>query len=218
MATILAIGVPDPASALPAVGLLSHTITACAAEAVEVLDHHADVWLLDARDDLMAAHTLVRTLRAAGATTPVLAWVTESGLAAVSRVWADDFILGTESVAQLDARLRLFLTGPAPDQAGPAPTPPAEPAGGVHIDEIAYTAVLEGRALDLTFTEFELLKFFVAHPGRVFSRDQLLVEVWGSDYFGGTRTVDVHVRRLRAKLGESAGLISTVRNVGYRYA
>jgi DNA-binding response OmpR family regulator len=72
--------------------------------------------------------------------------------------------------------------------------------------------------LDLTFKEFELLKFLAQHPGRVFSRDQLLREVWGYDYFGGTRTVDVHVRRLRAKLGpENENLIGTVRNVGYRY-
>jgi DNA-binding response OmpR family regulator len=73
-------------------------------------------------------------------------------------------------------------------------------------------------ALDLTFKEFELLKFLAQHPGRVFTRAQLLQEVWGYDYFGGTRTVDVHVRRLRAKLGaEHDALIGTVRNVGYRF-
>src|SRR6202043_629154 len=72
--------------------------------------------------------------------------------------------------------------------------------------------------LDLTFKEFELLKFLAQHPGRVFTRAQLLQEVWGYDYFGGTRTVDVHVRRLRAKLGtEHEALIGTVRNVGYRF-
>ena len=86
------------------------------------------------------------------------------------------------------------------------------------IDEHSYTARLRGRALDLTFKEFELLKFLAQHPGRVFSRAQLLQEVWGYDYFGGTRTVDVHVRRLRAKLGvEHESLIGTVRNVGYRF-
>ena len=72
--------------------------------------------------------------------------------------------------------------------------------------------------LDLTFKEFELLKFLAQHPGRVFTRAHLLQEVWGYDYFGGTRTVDVHVRRLRAKLGaEHESLIGTVRNVGYRF-
>ena len=75
-----------------------------------------------------------------------------------------------------------------------------------------------GRSLDLTYKEFELLKYLAQHPGRVFTRAQLLQEVWGYDYFGGTRTVDVHVRRLRAKLGtEHEALIGTVRNVGYRF-
>jgi DNA-binding response OmpR family regulator len=88
----------------------------------------------------------------------------------------------------------------------------------VTIDEATYTARVKGRVLDLTFKEFELLKFLAQHPGRVFSRAQLLQEVWGYDYYGGTRTVDVHVRRLRAKLGsDHEMLIGTVRNVGYRF-
>ena len=86
------------------------------------------------------------------------------------------------------------------------------------VDDVTYTAKLGGRALDLTFKEFELLKYLAQHPGRVFTREQLLQEVWGYDYYGGTRTVDVHVRRLRAKLGpEHEQLIGTVRNVGYRF-
>ena len=86
------------------------------------------------------------------------------------------------------------------------------------VDDATYTAKIGGRTLDLTFKEFELLKYLAQHPGRVFSRQQLLQEVWGYDYFGGTRTVDVHVRRLRAKLGpEHETLIGTVRNVGYRF-
>ncbi|MGH8938574.1 MAG: winged helix-turn-helix domain-containing protein, partial [Actinomycetes bacterium] len=90
--------------------------------------------------------------------------------------------------------------------------------GDVTIDEATYTARVRGRVLDLTFKEFELLKFLAQHPGRVFSRAQLLQEVWGYDYYGGTRTVDVHVRRLRAKLGsDHETLIGTVRNVGYRF-
>ena len=76
---------------------------------------------------------------------------------------------------------------------------------------------MHGRPLDLTFKEFELLRFFALNPSRVFTREQLLSEVWGYDYFGGTRTVDVHVRRLRAKLGDLESLIGTVRNVGYRF-
>jgi DNA-binding response OmpR family regulator len=91
-------------------------------------------------------------------------------------------------------------------------------SGDVLVDDAAYTARAGGRSLDLTFKEFELLKFLAQHPGRVFSRQQLLQEVWGYDYFGGTRTVDVHVRRLRAKLGpEYEARIGTVRNVGYRF-
>jgi len=88
----------------------------------------------------------------------------------------------------------------------------------VSIDEATYTARVRGRVLDLTYKEFELLKYLAQHPGRVFSRAQLLQEVWGYDYYGGTRTVDVHVRRLRAKLSvEHEALIGTVRNVGYRF-
>src|SRR5204863_2319470 len=91
-------------------------------------------------------------------------------------------------------------------------------SGEVVVDDAAYTATISGRTLDLTFKEFELLKYLAQHPGRVFTRDQLLQEVWGYDYFGGTRTVDVHVRRLRAKLGsDHETLIGTVRNVGYRF-
>ena len=89
----------------------------------------------------------------------------------------------------------------------------------VMIDEDAYLATVGGQPLDLTYTEFELLKYLVLHPGRVFSREHLLADVWGYDYFGGTRTVDVHIRRLRAKLGsEHESLIGTVRNVGYRFS
>ena len=91
-------------------------------------------------------------------------------------------------------------------------------SGEVVIDESAYTAKIKGRTLDLTFKEFELLKYLAQHPGRVFTRAQLLHEIWGYDYFGGTRTVDVHIRRLRAKLGpEFESMIDTVRNVGYKF-
>ena len=91
-------------------------------------------------------------------------------------------------------------------------------SGNIVIDEAGYSAKLNGQQLDLTYTEFELLKYLAQHPGRVFSRQQLLSDVWGYDYYGGTRTVDVHVRRLRAKLGpEYESMIGTVRNVGYRF-
>ena len=90
--------------------------------------------------------------------------------------------------------------------------------GALEVDTIGYTATLHGHPLDLAYKEFELLKYLVLHPGRAFTRTHLLQEVWGYDYYGGTRTVDVHVRRLRAKLGvEFESVIGTVRNVGYRF-
>ena len=96
--------------------------------------------------------------------------------------------------------------------------PPARHRGAGGARRPRASARRRGRVLDLTFKEFELLKFLAQHPGRVFTRAHLLQEVWGYDYFGGTRTVDVHVRRLRAKLGpEHEALIGTVRNVGYRF-
>ena len=103
----------------------------------------------------------------------------------------------------------------------PAPTtrePGTIRVADVVVDEASWTVRAGGRALDLTYKEFELLGYLVGHPGRVVTRDTLLQEVWGSDYYGGTRTVDVHIRRLRAKLGaEHEHLIGTVRNVGYRF-
>lgn len=86
------------------------------------------------------------------------------------------------------------------------------------LNPLTYQASLAGDPLDLTYMEYELLRFFVEHRGRVWTREQLLSKVWGYDYFGGARTVDVHVRRLRAKLGEErASWIVTVRSVGYRF-
>jgi DNA-binding response OmpR family regulator len=152
-----------------------------------------------------------------GNTTPVILVTTEGGLAAVSHDWGlCDVVLDSASPAEIEARIRL-AQGRA--SAEPRYTDSSEiRAGELVIDEHSYSARLRGRALDLTFKEFELLKFLAQHPGRVFSREHLLQEVWGYDYFGGTRTVDVHVRRLRAKLGpENEALIGTVRNVGYRY-
>jgi DNA-binding response OmpR family regulator len=91
--------------------------------------------------------------------------------------------------------------------------------GPLSLDANAYRVTVGGRPIDLTYKEFELLRYLVSRPGRVFTRPALLREVWGYDFYGGTRTVDVHVRRLRAKLGtEHEFLIETVRGVGYRAA
>src|SRR6266540_3926510 len=130
---------------------------------------------------------------------------------------ADAVLLDSAGPAEIEARLRL-VTGRLAAVRNAEPETQLIRSGDVVIDEASYTAKLNGRALDLTYKEFELFKFLAQHPGRVFTREQLLQEVWGYDYFGGTRTVDVHVRRLRAKLGpEHESLIGTVRNVGYRF-
>ena len=89
----------------------------------------------------------------------------------------------------------------------------------LELNTATYQATMTGKPVDLTYMEYELLRFFIGNPGRVWSREQLLSKVWGYDYFGGARTVDVHVRRLRSKLGEErASWITTVRSVGYRFA
>ena len=117
----------------------------------------------------------------------------------------------TAAPGELETRLRLILSA-LPETIAPKNT------SGLTIDELSYTARIDRRMLDLTYKEFELLKYLWQFPGRVFTREQLLHEVWGYDYYGGTRTVDVHVRRLRAKLGtDHEQLIGTVRNVGYRF-
>ena len=167
--------------------------------------------------DLAAARGLCRLLGSTGSAAPVAAVLTEGGLVAVNADWGlDEFLLPATGPAELDARLRLLVVrtrGVGTDEASGKVT-----LGELVIDEGTYTARLRGRPLDLTYKEFQLLHFFATHPSRVFTREQLLSEVWGYDYFGGTRTVDVHVRRLRAKLGpEHEQLIGTVRNVGYRF-
>ena len=120
--------------------------------------------------------------------------------------------------AEVDARIRIALGKHAIEMVAADPHSGEIRSGEVSIDESTYTARLRGNVLDLTFKEFELLKYLAQHPGRVFTRAQLLQEIWGYDYFGGTRTVDVHIRRLRSKLGpEFEAIIGTVRNVGYRF-
>jgi DNA-binding response OmpR family regulator len=172
---------------------------------------------MDARRELAPAKSICRLLHATGLDCPLFAIVTEGGLTAVNAEWGvDDVILHTAGPAEVEARIRLAIGRRALAAATDAPDEIR--SGELAIDEATYSARLRGRVLDLTFKEFELLKFLTQHPGRVFTRAQLLQEVWGYDYFGGTRTVDVHVRRLRAKLGpEHEALIGTVRNVGYRF-
>jgi DNA-binding response OmpR family regulator len=208
------------AEVLPALGLLAHHVRTMPAEATALLNAPpCDALLVDGRRDLPAVRGLTRLLRQTGVDVPLLLVTTEGGLAAIQWDWGmDDVIVDTSSPAEVEARLRLAVSR-LQDSTGAATEAPEEiRSGDLHIDEATYTARLRGRTLDLTFKEFELLKFLAQHPGRVFTRAVLLQEVWGYDYFGGTRTVDVHVRRLRAKLGtEHEALIGTVRNVGYRF-
>ncbi len=205
------------ADILPSLSLLAHEVRVAAAEPGSTAGHPAaDAVLVDARRDLVQARALFRQLRGIGVKLPLLAIVTEGGWAAISADWhADDLILHTAGPGEVEARLRLAVgraTARVPEETDELRS------GELVINEATYSARIYGRPLDLTFKEFELLKFLAHNPGRVFSRSQLLQEVWGYDYFGGTRTVDVHVRRLRAKLGaENEALIGTVRNVGYRF-
>ncbi|MEV6136046.1 response regulator transcription factor [Nocardia sp. NPDC051990] len=208
---------PNPESVLPALSLLAHHVRPAPTEVASLLEAGtADVALVDARTDLAAARGLCRLLGSTGSSVPVVAVLTEGGLVAVNADWGlDDILLPGTGPAELDARLRL-LVGRNGGVASPENTGKIT-LGELMIDEGTYTARLRGRPLDLTYKEFELLKYLAQHAGRVFTRAQLLQEVWGYDFFGGTRTVDVHVRRLRAKLGsEYESLIGTVRNVGYK--
>ncbi len=208
---------PNPEAVLPSLALLPHTVRPAAADVSSLLEtSNADVALVDARSDLASARGLCRILASTGASVPVIAVLNEGGLVAVSSDWGiQDILLPGTGPAELDARLRLLVgrtTMQAPEEETGLVT-----LGDLIIDEGTYTARLRGRPLDLTYKEFELLKYLVINAGRVFTRAQLLQEVWGYDFFGGTRTVDVHVRRLRAKLGaEYESLIGTVRNVGYK--
>jgi DNA-binding response OmpR family regulator len=205
------------AEVLPALGLLPHRVTVLPLDAAALVDRPlGDAVLVDARRDLAAARSFTRVLSAVGMSVPILGVLTEGGLIAVSAEWTvDDIILDTAGPAELDARLRLAI-----DRRAAATDQLVDHVdiGELTIDESTYSARLSGVALDLTYKEFELLKFLAQHPGRVFTRSHLVQEVWGYDYFGGTRTVDVHVRRLRAKLGpEHDQMIGTVRNVGYKF-
>jgi DNA-binding response OmpR family regulator len=208
------------AEVLPALGLLAHHVRTMPAEPTALLNAPpCDALLIDGRRDLPAVRGLTRLLRQTGVSVPLLLVSTEGGLAAIQWDWGmDDVIVDTSSPAEVEARLRLSVSRVLVATGAPTELPEEIRSGELHIDEATYTARLRGRVLDLTFKEFELLKYLAQHPGRVFTRAVLLQEVWGYDYFGGTRTVDVHVRRLRAKLGtEHEALIGTVRNVGYRF-
>jgi DNA-binding response OmpR family regulator len=123
----------------------------------------------------------------------------------------DDFLVYPGGAGELIARVRVIMLrhGGQGDVAN---------FGALVINIDAHQVMLEGKPIDLTFKEFELLRTLSSSPGRVYTREELLKTIWGYDYFGGTRTVDVHVRRLRAKIEGSFRYIETVHSVGYRFA
>ena len=208
------------ADVLPALGLLQHTIKVAPLEASVLVDAPVmDLVFVDARREFPTAKSLTHLLSTTGVGAPIIVVTTEGGLTAMSADWrANDVILDTAGPAEIDARIRLAVGAFNAIAEGADGSSTEIRQGDVLIDESTYTAKIKGTSLDLTFKEFELLKYLAQHPGRVFTRAQLLQEIWGYDYFGGTRTVDVHIRRLRSKLGpEFESVVGTVRNVGYRF-
>jgi DNA-binding response OmpR family regulator len=210
----------DPDSALSILMELGCRTTACRFDLGDLDEEDLAVRpptlvVVDAGDELARAVQARRKLDqiAPVADTPTLLVVTLPRLPGVDfSLGFDDFILRPIVPAELYARLRQLDW-----KSAAFGSEEQIKVGDLVIDLAGYECSLGGRRLDLTHQEFELLRFLAQNRGRVFTRDQLLQKVWGYEYTGGTRTVDIHVRRLRAKLGPvSSGLISTIRHVGYK--
>ena len=184
------------------------------ATVAEALALGPDAVLVDAAENPGQGHAVLHALRERGPRIPVLVVVERRD---VDRFpWeevADDVIF--PGALEGEIRLRFALTRRRTGTGEET----AIRLGPIVLDPSTYRVSLEGTPLDLTFKEFELLRYLAERRGRVFTRPALLREVWGYDFYGGTRTVDVHVRRLRSKLGPAhEGLVETVRGVGYRAA
>jgi DNA-binding response OmpR family regulator len=181
----------------------------------DLIPSHPDLILIDATVDVGAAEQAARRLSLAWeiGLPPIIVVLNDETISTFRlESGADDFLLSGATVGEISARLSMAArrTGHGDEMA-------VLKVGDLTVNPENYQVYVRGRPLDLTYKEFELLKFLAQRPGRVCDRDLLLQEVWGYDYYGGTRTVDVHVRRLRAKLGaEHEALIETIRNVGYR--
>ncbi|HZP90336.1 MAG TPA: response regulator transcription factor [Actinomycetota bacterium] len=173
-----------------------------------------EVLLVDAAENPGQGHAILRALRERDPRVPLVAVVERPDLERFP--WeetADEILYPSAPEAEIRVRLAMLAR-----RAGTAPGETIR-LGPMTLDADSYRVTVAGRALDLTYKEFELLRFLASRPGRVFTRPALLREVWGYQFYGGTRTVDVHIRRLRAKLGpEHESLIETVRGVGYRAA
>jgi DNA-binding response OmpR family regulator len=180
----------------------------------QLAEQPVQVILVDARERLETAYGCLKKLRALPIlqSTPALVALTTQRLASLDPRNADDFLLVPVVPAELYARLRqLDWRFAAFEQEERVKV------NDLEIDLAGYEAYVRDRRLELTHQEFELLKFLAQNRGKVWTREQLLAKVWGYRYFGGTRTVDIHIRRLRAKLGTPADkMIETVRNVGYK--
>jgi DNA-binding response OmpR family regulator len=212
---------PDPAPALlvQTLDLGGYPWKAVTNASVATSSEPADGWsgaVIVADGDAEAAFGLCRSLRKRDdSLEPILLLVSGAQLAELElrEDLFDDFCLAPFHPKELEARLRHLLW-----RTGRGTRPEIVEYGDLALNLETYQAALGDRPLDLTYMEYELLKFFATHPAKVFTREQLLSRVWGYEYYGGARTVDVHVRRLRAKLGEEhANLIQTVRSVGYRF-
>jgi len=170
--------------------------------------------LVDAAENPAQAHAVLRALQGLQMQVPIVVVLARADLDLFS--WAelaDEFLY--PGAPELEIRLRLELLR---RRSGTGEGSMVR-LGPIALDVDSYQVTAQGRPLDLTYKEFELLRYLTERPGRVFTRPTLLREVWGYDFYGGTRTVDVHIRRLRAKLGpELEKLIETVRGVGYRAA
>jgi DNA-binding response OmpR family regulator len=202
------------ADLLPSLEYLGHEINVAElADASLAGLSTTDAVVIDATQDLRAATGACRAASLHELRPAVVLVIAEGALAAVKPGWGfDDWVLPSASPGELETRLRLVV-----EQAQAATSTKGANVGELVVDEDSYQVRLRGRPLDLTYKEFELIKTLASSPNRVFTRELLLSEIWGYDYFGGSRTIDVHVRRLRAKLGpEYEQMIVTVRGVGYK--
>lgn len=201
----------DPQPIPGALALLSHSVRQVFGgdQAIQHIPD-ADTVIIDGRSDLRSARVTTRLIMSGAAKKPSLLLIAPLNLPVLNSDWGiSDFILTEATPAEWETRLQLLVN---------ARQHTTIVGGSIVIDESAYAASLDGKTLNLTYTEFELLRCLATHPGRVLSREELLKTVWGYADYGGTRTVDVHIRRLRAKLGpEYDSYITTVRNVGYRF-
>lgn len=220
MASIVVFPSPAPTDLARALDLGGYEWKGVATETEARLARPEHGWgaaVLVVHDSFDDVASLARWLRSNDPSAPILTLTPGSRLGDLTSQHDlyDDFCLTPFHPAELDARLAHLVS-----RSIAASTSQSNliAYGPLVLNTETYQAMVDGHPIDLTYMEYELLKFLATEPGRVFSRETLLTEVWGYEYYGGARTVDVHVRRLRSKLGEEhAGLITTVRSVGYRF-